>query len=247
MELSPQTETLVSVILPIFNEVNTAKAVIDTLLAKQIPGISLQLIIIESNSTDGTRNIVKQFQAHPRIKVILEETPKGKGHAARNGLKHATGDIIIFQDADLEYSIDDYPKVLQPILEHKADFVLGSRNTDRGAMRTFRSASYMATLYNLGHVIFTELLNKTLGCKMADPFTMFKVFRRTCIQGLEFECNRFDFDWELVIKLILAGYKPLEVPISYVSRDFQEGKKVRTFADPPTWIRAWWKYAIQRQ
>lgn len=243
----PHRDTVVSVILPIYNEAKTAGAVIETLLAQSIPNISLQIIIVESNSTDGTREIVRSYEGRPGVQMIFEEIARGKGHAARRALAAATGDIVLFQDADLEYRIEDYPKVLEPILKGQTSFVLGSRHTKRGGMRTFSSRSYMAPIYNAAHVIFTQLLNITLGCRMTDPFTMFKVFRRSCLNGLKFECNRFDFDWELVIKLTRAGHKPLEVPVQYVSRDFNEGKKIRTLADPPTWIRAWWKYAILRR
>ena len=88
------------------------------------------------------------------------------------------------------------------------------------------------------------LLNISLGTRMTDPFTMFKVFRRSCLKGIILECNRFDLDWEIVIKLVRAGYKPLEIPVTYRSRDFKEGKKVSMFKDPPTWIKAWFKYAV---
>jgi hypothetical protein len=102
-------------------------------------------------------------------------------------------------------------------------------------------------LFNIAHWGFTALLNVSLGTRMTDPFTMFKVFRRKCLDGMVLECNRFDLDWELVIKLVRAGYKPLEVPVFYQSRDFEQGKKVSILKDPPTWIKAWWKYAIQKR
>jgi hypothetical protein len=111
-------------------------------------------------------------------------------------------------------------------------------------MRKFGTDNHYAVLFNLAHWGFTALLNVSLGTRMTDPFTMFKVFRRKCLDGIVLECNRFDLDWELVIKLVRAGYKPLEVPVFYQSRDFEQGKKVSILKDPPTWIKAWWKYAI---
>jgi hypothetical protein len=99
---------------------------------------------------------------------------------------------------------------------------------------------------NVGHVFFTGLFNVVYGTRLRDPFTMFKVFRRDCIHGLTFESNRFDFDWELVGKLVRAGYRPLEIPVNYRSRSFAEGKKVSFFRDPLTWIRACFKYRFTR-
>jgi hypothetical protein len=98
---------------------------------------------------------------------------------------------------------------------------------------------------NLGHVLFTALFNVTYGTRLRDPFTMFKVFRRDCLSGLTFEANRFDFDWELVGKLVRAGYRPLEIPVNYRSRSFTEGKKVSLLRDPLTWIRACFKFRFQ--
>ena len=172
----------------------------------------------------------------------------GKGHAVRSGLAIAGGDIILIQDADLEYSLDDYEKLLAPILEGRTNFVLGTRHTPGSlAMRKFGKDNHYAMLFNLAHLAFTALLNVSLGLQMTDPFTMFKVFNKKCLDCINLECNRFDFDWELVIKLTRAGFKPLEVPVAYKSRDFQEGKKVSILKDPPTWINAWWKYCILKK
>lgn len=236
---------LLSVIVPLFNEASTAGEIIDALLLKNIPRLNLQIVLVESNSTDGTREIVRLYESKPSIRVIWEDQPKGKGHAVRNGLEQADGDIILIQDADLEYSIDDYEKLIAPILEGRADFVLGTRHTPGNlSMRKFVTDNHYAVLFNLAHWGFTALLNVSLGLRMTDPFTMFKVFRKKCLRDIKLECNRFDLDWELVIKLARAGFKPIEVPVSYKSRDFREGKKVSIWQDPPTWIRAWWKYAV---
>ncbi len=105
-------------------------------------------------------------------------------------------------------------------------------------MRKFSNQSGLSFVFNFGHVIFTSLINVLFGQRLYDPFTMFKVFRRECLYGLEFECNRFDFDYELLIKLILKGYRPVELPVNYNSRSFTEGKKIRLFRDPLTWLKA---------
>jgi len=109
-------------------------------------------------------------------------------------------------------------------------------------MRKFEDLWAVALLYNTGHWALTWLINLLYGQKLTDPFTMFKVFLRACVESITFECNRFDFDCELLCKLIRAGYDPIEVPVQYRPRSFKDGKKVRTFADPPTWIRAILKY-----
>ena len=236
-----------SVVIPVYNEAATARASLDAVLAKEIPGWELEIVIIESNSTDGSRPIVSSYRDHPRIKLILEDSPKGKGHAVRAGLAVATGEVILIQDADLEYDVADYDELLAPIATGRQAFVLGSRHGQGGfAIRKFSDQRGRALILNLGHWGFTVLLNASLGIWLRDPFTMYKVFRRDCLAGLTFECDRFDFDWELLIKLVRKGYRPIEIPISYRSRSFAEGKKVRMFRDPLTWLRALVKFRFSR-
>ena len=240
----PATPVL-SVIVPVFNEKATCTELLDQLLAKTIEGVELEIIIVESNSTDGSRDLVSQYKSHPRVKLILEDRPRGKGHAVRTGLKAATGTVILFQDADLEYDINDYDALIAPILNFQNNFVLGSRHSkSKGSwkIRTFSDAPGLAAFFNFGHVLFLTLFNTLYSQKLSDPFTMFKVFRRECLYGLSFECNRFDFDYEIVIKLLRKGYRPLELPVNYESRSIAEGKKVTVFRDPITWIRALLKF-----
>lgn len=233
---------VLSVVVPIYNEAATARAALEAILAKEIPGWTLEVIIIESNSTDGTRDIVRGFSAHPRAKVIFEDVARGKGHAVRAGFAQATGDVILIQDGDLEYDLDDYDVLLAPIAGGRQEFVLGSRHGEGGwAIRKFSDQPFQALILNLAHWGFTLLINGSLGIWLRDPFTMYKVFRRSCLDGLTLECNRFDFDWELLIKLIRKGHRPIEIPISYQSRSFKEGKKISMFRDPITWIVAWGK------
>jgi glycosyltransferase involved in cell wall biosynthesis len=217
----------------------------EALLAKEINGVDIEIILVESNSTDGTREQVLTYQEHLRVTVILEERPLGKGHAVRTGLQAAEGDIILIQDADLEYDIGDYDGLLEPILSYQQNFVIGSRHLSRGRVwkiRKFNDAGGLAALFNFGHMTFLGLFNLLYQQRLNDPFSMFKVFRRECLYGLSFECNRFDFDFEIAIKLLRKGYKPLELPVNYRSRSFKEGKKVSMVRDPLTWIRALVKY-----
>jgi Glycosyl transferase family 2 len=230
-----------SVILPVYNEKNTFRELIELLLAKTIPGFEIEVCLIESNSTDGTREDVLAYADHPRVQLLLEDKPLGKGHAVRKGLKVATGDIILIQDADLEYDLADYEKLLDPLRRLETSFVLGSRHSaDRNdwQIRHFSEQRGIASIMNAGHVFFTWFLNMLFSQRLRDPFTMYKVFRRDCINNIPFECNRFDFDIELFGKLIRRGYKPIEIGVRYNSRSFDEGKKVSMFGDPPTWIRA---------
>ena len=239
--LPDQRNWKISVIIPAFNEVDTIGTVLDQILEKEIPGATIEVCVVESNSTDGTREKVLAYQGRHNVKILLEQQPKGKGHAVRAGLEMATGDIVVIQDADLEYDMDDYESLINPIRAYKTSFVLGSRHPageKAWQIRSFEGQQKVASLLNLGHIFFTWLLNFTFRQRLRDPFTMFKVFRRDAIENMRFECNRFDFDLELVGKLIRAGRFPLEIDVHYESRSFDEGKKVSFFRDPPTWIRA---------
>jgi glycosyltransferase involved in cell wall biosynthesis len=244
MALSPPVT--VSVVIPVYNEIPTVRAALDALLAKRISGYELQLIIVESNSTDGSRDVVLSCRGRPGVTVILEDVPRGKGHAVRAGLAVAKGDIVMIQDADLEYDLADYEKLLAPIAAGEHAFVLGTRHSRKGwAIRKFTDQRVRAAVLNMAHWTFTLMINASLGIWLTDPFTMYKVFRRDCIDGLRLECNRFDFDWELLIKLVRRGYRPVEIPVSYRSRSFSEGKKVSMFRDPVSWMVALAKYRFQ--
>jgi hypothetical protein len=229
-------ECVVSIVVPVFNERRTFPVMMDALLGKSLPGMRKEIIIVESGSTDGTRELVETYQQRPGVKVIFQQSPRGKGNAVREGFRAATGDILMIQDADLEYDLDDYDGLLAPLASWQAMFVLGSRHQGGWKMRKFTDAALTAAAFNLAHGCFRGLVNLALGSKMSDPFTMFKIFRRDALHGLGFVCNRFDFDIELVIKLVRKGYVPLELPVNYVSRSFSEGKKVRVVRDGLTWV-----------
>ena len=236
-----------SVIVPVYNEIGTARESLAAITGKQMVGWEIEVILIESNSTDGSRAVVESFRGQDRVKIILEERPRGKGHAVRAGLAIATGDVILIQDADLEYDLADYEVLLAPIAAGRQAFVLGSRHGQGGwAIRKFSDQPVRALILNTAHWFFTLCINLTLFVWLKDPFTMYKVFRRDCIAGLKFESNRFDFDWELLIKLVRRGYKPIEIPISYTSRSFEQGKKITMIRDPLTWMWALVKYRFCR-
>lgn len=228
-----------SVIVPAYNEGATFIELMDGLLAKSINDLDIEVVIVESNSKDGTREKAQKYAQHPRVKLVLEDRPRGKGHAVRTGFEHVTGDFILIQDADLEYDLEDYDVLLEPLLQGREAFVLGSRHGGSAwKMRHFAQQRLLSTALNLGHWFFATLVNVTFGLKLKDPFTMYKVFRRDCLTGLTFQCNRFDFDYELLIKLVKKGFIPIEIPVNYRSRSFDEGKKVTVFGDPLTWLAA---------
>ena len=233
---------LLSIIVPVYNERATFATAMDAVLAKTLPHVDREIIIVESNSTDGTRELALRYQNEPGVALVLEDRPRGKGHAVRAGLARARGDFILIQDADLEYDVNDYDALIEPLRTYRRAFVLGSRHLGDWKVRKFSQQRAVAMLFNLGHVVFVTLLNLLYGQRLRDPFTMYKVFRRDCLHGLRFECDRFDFDFELVIKLIRRGYAPLEIPVNYSSRSTGDGKKVSLLRDPPTWIWALIKF-----
>lgn len=238
----------VSIIIPVFNEASTVRELLNRVWAQELPGFTKELVIVESNSTDGSRKIVADFTEEKKrdpspCKLIFQDRPLGKGFAMREGLAAATGDIILIQDADLEYDVNDYPALLQPIADGRTAFVLGSRHLDVGwKIRHFEKSPWKSLVLNLGGWFFHGFFNLLYGQRLTDPTTMYKVFRRECLTGLQFSANRFDFDFELLGKLIRSGFHPLEVPVSYSSRGFDQGKKVRVFRDPMTWVIAIIRY-----
>lgn len=232
----PQRPRL-SVIVPAYNEAATFSTLMKDLVRKQVPGVDLEIVVVESNSTDGTRELALRYEHHPRVRLVLEDRPRGKGHAVRAGLAQARGEFILIQDADLEYDLADYDPLVEPLIHGRANFVLGARHGgDTFKIRHFEGNRCLGGFLNFGHLIFTGLVNLLFGQGLKDPFTMYKVFRRDCLAGLTFRCNRFDFDFELLILLLRKGYQPLEIPVNYRSRSFKEGKKVRMFRDPLTWL-----------
>lgn len=235
----------VSIIIAVYDEAATAGELLERVWVQPVLDMTKEIVIVESNSTDGSREIVARFAARhaeqsSAVRVIYQEAPRGKGHAIRQGLTAATGDIVLIQDADLEYDVADYPALLRPIVESRAAFVLGSRHmgSTRWGIRRFAHENVQALFMNIGGLIFHSFFNLLFSTQLTDPTSMYKVFRADCLRGSTFTCDRFDFDFELLATLIRAGYPPLEVPVSYTSRGFHEGKKIRIFRDPLTWIVA---------
>ena len=221
-----------SVIVPVFNEAAYVRGVVDELLARQF-AIPHEVIVVESNSTDGTREIVKTYEGRPGLRVIYEDQPRGKGSAVRRGLTAATGTILLIQDADFEYDLEDYDALLEPILQRRTSFVLGSRSLglDDWKVRRFANSRVKGLLMNVAQLGFARIFNVLYQQRVTDVATMFKVFRRECIDGAEFVAERFNFDIELACTIVMNGYSPMEVPVNYIARGFDEGKKVEFLRD----------------
>ncbi len=242
---SASTEML-SIVFPVFNEARYVAQVIEAILAKELR-IKKELVIVESNSTDGTREIVQRFQGRPGVTIVLEDKPGGKGHAVKTGLKAIKGTIVLIQDADFEYDIEDYDALLEPILQHRAAFVLGSRSLglDDWKVRRFEGSPAKRVMLNAAQVAFAHTFNVLYQQRITDVNTMFKVFRAECLEGLDLESNGFNLDIELACKLVKNGNAPIEVPVNYVARGFEEGKKISFIRDALPSYAAFFKYRFK--
>jgi Glycosyl transferase family 2/Methyltransferase domain len=216
-----------SIIVPVYNEERYVRDVLEALLAKDLP-IERQIVVVESNSADSSRAIVRSFEDHPAIKTIYQDEPRGKGNAVRAALGVASGTIILIQDADFEYDLDDYDALLEPILQRRTSFVLGSRSLglDDWKVRRYATSPVKSMLTNLAQVAFAKTFNLIYQQNVTDINTMLKVFRHECIQGCHLEGDGFNLDIELVCKIVRNGFAPLEVPVNYVARGYDEGKKI---------------------
>jgi hypothetical protein len=245
-DVASESEKL-SIILPVFNEQRFAAQVIDAVLAKELP-IAREVIIVESNSTDGTREIVQRYEGRPGVRVVYEDRPRGKGHAVRTGLQHVTGTIILIQDSDFEYDIDDYDALLEPLLQRKAMFVLGSRSLglDDWKVRKYDATPVRGLLLNFAQVVFAKTYNVLYQQRATDVNTMFKVFRSECLDGLDLHSNGFELDIELACKLARNGNSPMEVPVNYVARGFADGKKIRFWRDAVPSYFALYRYRFTK-
>jgi len=240
-----QAEKL-SIVFPVFNEAAYVKDVLEALIAKQVK-IEKEIIVVESNSTDGTRDIVRGFENRPGVRVLYEDKPRGKGHAVRTGLRAVTGTIVLIQDADFEYDLDDYDALLEPILQRRTSFVLGSRSLglDDWKVRRFEGNVIKRFLLNTAQVGFAKTFNLLYQQNITDVNTMFKVFRAECIEGLNLESSGFDLDIELACKLVKNGNAPMEVPVNYVARGFDEGKKISFVRDAFPSYAAFFRYRFK--
>ena len=224
-----------SIVLPVYNERATVAALLDRVLGVDLKGLGRELIIVEGNSTDGTRDIVRGYESRPGVKVLYEDRPRGKGAAVRAGLARATGDYLLIQDGDLEYDPDDTPQLLAPLLAGEAEVVFGSRVMTSPQHWQFRRLHGPERLFgflvNLGGVLFTGLFNLLYGTRLSDGATMYKLFRTADLKALALKSDGFDYDWEISAKLAKKGLRFAELPVFYKARSLAEGKKIRFWRD----------------
>jgi glycosyltransferase involved in cell wall biosynthesis len=206
-----------SVVIPVYNEVGNIEEILKRVKATRTAS---EIIVVDDGSQDGTRALLKKLDGKAGVRVILHEKNQGKGAAVCTGIRAAGGDVILIQDADLEYSPHDYPALLQPIKDGIADVVYGSRFL--GGPR--RAVMFWHMIANQLLTLMTNILYDTI---LSDMETGYKVFRRNVIEGMPLRARRFDFEPEFTAKVLKRHYRIYEIPISFNPRDYTEGKKIK--------------------
>ncbi|MFN0111592.1 MAG: glycosyltransferase family 2 protein [Blastocatellia bacterium] len=215
-----QNPPLLSILMPVYNEAATLHEIIAKVEAVNLGDVSKELIIVDDGSKDGTREVLKQMAETSKHKIYFHGQNMGKGAALRTALHYAEGDIILVQDADLEYDPAEYVELIKPILEGRADVVYGSRLTGGKVGRAFNF------WHLLGNKMLTLVTNILYNATLTDMETCYKVFRADVIKQFQIKSNKFDFEPEITAKILKRKYKLYEMPISYYGRDFDEGKKI---------------------
>jgi glycosyltransferase involved in cell wall biosynthesis len=205
-----------SVIVPVYDERNTVAEIVRRMRAVDIP-LEREFVLVDDGSTDGTRAVLGQL-TDSTVRVVYHEKNKGKGAAIRSGLAQVTGDLVLIQDADLEYDPEDWPKLLAPLLRGKAQVVYGSRFT--GERRN------MLFLHWIGNRFLSLVTNVLYNTTLSDMETCYKLFDRRVLAAITLRSSRFDFEPEVTAKVLRQGIRIYEVPISYAGREFHEGKKI---------------------
>jgi len=205
-----------SVVIPVFNEKST---ILELLERVRNAGIPKEIIVVDDCSTDGTREILRGLAPEPGLKLIFQPVNRGKGAALQTGFRNVSGDIVVIQDADLEYDPAEYGNLIQPITAGKADVVYGSR---------FQGGPHRVLLFwhSVGNRFLTLLSNMFTGLNLTDMETCYKAFRSNVLKRIRLRENRFGFEPEFTAKIARARFRVFEVPISYSGRDYSEGKKI---------------------
>jgi glycosyltransferase involved in cell wall biosynthesis len=209
-----------SIVIPVYNEVQTVDQLISTVLQVET-GLSVELVVVDDCSSDGTRAVLEHVRKkHSEMVLLFHERNQGKGAALRTGFAATTGDIVLVQDADLEYDPHEYPNLLRPILDGHADVVFGSRFLGGGAHRVVFYWHYV------GNKVLTMLSNMMTNLNLTDMEVCYKVFKREVLKDIKIRENRFGFEVEITAKVARKKWRIYEVPISYYGRDYAEGKKI---------------------
>jgi glycosyltransferase involved in cell wall biosynthesis len=226
MEKSTDPPASLSIVVPCYNEKSTIRHVIETVLAADSLGLKKEVVIVDDASQDGTRDLLHELEQDYRtdqrgsVKVFYHEQNQGKGAAVRTGFSRLTGDLVLVQDADLEYDPADYPVLLRPILTGHADAVFGNRFHGAGAHRVMYFWHYQANR------MLTLICNMFTDLNLGDMEVGYKLFRREVLEQMNLKSNRFGFEPEVTIKTAKLGCRLYEVPISYYGRTYAEGKKI---------------------
>jgi glycosyltransferase involved in cell wall biosynthesis len=210
-----------SIVIPVYNEEQTIGEILERVWAVDLGGMEREVIIANDGSSDGTRRAIdaSRWVRDPRVRSYDSPINLGKGAAVRIGLKFATGDILLVQDADMELDPNEYGRLLAPILEGRTDIVYGSR--------FLKSTGRVALRLRLANRLLTLLTNVLFGARLTDMETAYKVFRRETLDGIRLRCVGFDFEPEITAKFLRAGRRIVEVPVAYKPRHVNEGKKIR--------------------
>ena len=210
-----------SVLIPVYNEKNTIKECLEAVLKADIGSLEIEVIISDNNSTDGTKEVLSEIN-DPRVKILYRDTNNGKGANIKNALKEANGDLILFQDGDLEYSPNDYVNLIEPFFKFNADVVYGSRLTRAKATSIVGFPNY------IGNILFTFLTNMLFNKIFTDIATGYKVFKKSVIKDIEIISDGFEIEPEITAKLSRnKSIRIFEVPITINSRGYKDGKKVK--------------------
>ena len=212
--------TKLSIIIPAYNEEKTILKVISRVKNAKLGNIKKEVIVVDDFSADRTKKVLSKLK-NKGLKIFFHEKNMGKGAAIRTALKHATGDIMLIQDADLEYDPKEYGKLLKPIIDGKAKVVYGSR---LASIR--KNLKKMYKLHYLGNLFLTAITSVLYGANITDMETGYKVFKKEVIRNISLKAKRFDFEPEITAKILKKGYKITEVPIDFMGRKFSEGKKI---------------------